>query len=143
MNIAINKDIEKYQESVVMGLTAKQLIFSIISVVIGAGIVLLAYRYVGLTVSVYIAIPVIAPIAMNGFYSYQGMSFTQMFVRKIKCLFANRTLLYISEESEKLIEMNKMEKEQQAKADKRKAIKEYKKDRKVRKNKNSKKRKKK
>ena len=32
MNISINKDIEKYQESVVMGLTARQLIFSIASV---------------------------------------------------------------------------------------------------------------
>ena len=30
MNISINKDIEKYQESVVMGLTARQLIFSIV-----------------------------------------------------------------------------------------------------------------
>ena len=32
MNISINKDIEKYQESVVMGLTARQLIFSIASI---------------------------------------------------------------------------------------------------------------
>ena len=122
MNIAINKDIEKYQESVVLGLTAKQLIFSAISVVLGAGLVLLTYRYVGLTVSVYIAIPVIAPIAMNGFYSYQGMSFTQMFVRKMKCLFANRTLLYESEDSQKLIELNRLEKEKQDNLDKRKAI---------------------
>ena len=143
MNIAINKDIEKYQESVVLGLTAKQLIFSAISVVLGAGIVLLTYRYVGLTASVYIAIPVIAPIAMNGFYSYQGMCFTQMFVRKMKCLFANRTLLYESEESQKLIELNRLEKEKQDKLDKRKAIKEYKRDRKMRKNKKYKKNKRK
>ena len=44
MNISINKDIEKYQESVVMGLTARQLIFSIASVVCGGAIVLLTYR---------------------------------------------------------------------------------------------------
>lgn len=48
MNISINKDIEKYQESVVMGLTARQLIFSIASVACGGAIVLLTYRYVGL-----------------------------------------------------------------------------------------------
>ena len=41
MNISINKDIEKYQESVVMGLTARQLIFSIASVACGGAIVLL------------------------------------------------------------------------------------------------------
>ena len=83
MNISINKDIEKYQESVVMGLTARQLIFSIASVACGGAIVLLTYRYVSLTGSAYIAIPVVAPLALNGFYSYQGMSFTQMFKRKL------------------------------------------------------------
>ena len=103
MNISINKDIEKYQESVVMGLTARQLIFSIASVVCGGAIVLLTYRYVGLTGSAYIAIPVVAPLALNGFYSYQGMSFTEMMKRKIRCLFKNPQLIYISEEGESLI----------------------------------------
>ena len=120
MNIAINKDVEKYQESVVLGLTARQLIYSIVSVVIGASIVLLSYRYVGLTVSVYIAIPVIAPIAMNGFYNYQGMSFTQMFVKKLKCVFANKELLYESQESEKTIRQYKLEEERKAMAEKKK-----------------------
>ena len=101
MNISINKDIEKYQESVAMGLTARQLIFSIASVACGGAIVLLTYRYVGLTGSAYIAIPVVAPLALNGFYSYQGMSFTQMFKRKMWFAFKNRPLTYISEESEK------------------------------------------
>ena len=96
MNISINKDIEKYQESVVMGLTARQLIFSIASVACGGAIVLLTYRYVGLTGSAYIAIPVVAPLALNGFYSYQGMSFTQMFKRKLWFAFKNRPLTYIS-----------------------------------------------
>ena len=113
MNISINKDIEKYQESVVMGLTARQLIFSIASVVCGGAIVLLTYRYVGLTGSAYIAIPVVAPLALNGFYSYQGMSFTQMFKRKLWFAFKNRPLTYISEESEKIIKRMRMEEERQ------------------------------
>lgn len=41
MVIEVNKDIDRYQESVAMGLTARQLIFSIASVVVGGGIVLL------------------------------------------------------------------------------------------------------
>ena len=49
MVIEINKDIDRYKESVVMGLTAKQLIFSVASVAAGGGIVLLLYRYIGLT----------------------------------------------------------------------------------------------
>lgn len=111
MNIAINKDIEKYQESVVMGLTAKQLIFSVCSVVIGGAIVLLTYKYVGLTGSAYIAIPAVAPIALNGFYSYQGMSFTQMFSKKLKLIFYNKPLTYISEEREPLIKKLRLEEE--------------------------------
>ena len=72
MVIEINKDIDRYKESVVMGLTAKQLIYSVASVVAGGGIVLLLYPYIGLTPSVYVAVPVVAPIALGGFYSYNG-----------------------------------------------------------------------
>ena len=128
MNISINKDIEKYQESVVMGLTARQLIFSIASVACGGAIVLLTYRYVGLTGSAYIAIPVVAPLALNGFYSYQGMSFTQMFKRKMWFAFKNRPLTYISEESEKTIKRMRMEEERlRQNKSKRKVKKSYKK----------------
>ena len=49
MVIEINKDIDRYQESVAMGLTARQLIFSIASVAVGGGLVLLLNKYIGLT----------------------------------------------------------------------------------------------
>jgi len=103
MVIEINKDIDRYKESVVMGLTAKQLIFSAASVVAGGGIVLLLYRYIGLTPSVYVAIPVVAPIALGGFYSFNGMSFYEVMGRKIRMLFANHPLTYISTEGEAAI----------------------------------------
>ena len=49
MVIEVNKDIDRYQESVAMGLTARQLIFSIASVIVGGGIVLLLYKYISFT----------------------------------------------------------------------------------------------
>ena len=100
MVIEINKDIDRYKESVVMGLTAKQLIFSVASVVAGGSIVLLLYRYIGLTPSVYVAIPVVAPIALGGFYSFNGMSFYEVMGRKMRMLFANHPLTYVSTEGE-------------------------------------------
>lgn len=103
MVIEINKDIDRYKESVVMGLTAKQLVFSVASVVAGGGIVLLLYRYIGLTPSVYVAIPVVAPIALGGFYSFNGMSFYEVMERKIRMLFANRPITYVSTEGEAVI----------------------------------------
>lgn len=88
MVIEINKDIDRYKESVVMGLTAKQLIYSVASVVAGGGIVLLLYPYIGLTPSVYVAVPVVAPIVLGGFYSYNGMRFYEVMGRKIRMMFA-------------------------------------------------------
>lgn len=103
MVIEINKDIETYRESVVMGLTAKQLIFSLASVLAGGGIVLLLYRHVGLTIAAYVAVPVVAPIALSGFYSYNGMSFGEYVRRKMYFAFQNRAYTYVSSESEKEI----------------------------------------
>lgn len=116
MIIEINKDIDKYQESIVLGLTARQLIFSVASVIVGGGIVLLLYKYIGLTGAAYVAVPCIAPIALEGFYSYNGMSFMQYWARKIHFMFGNGTLTYVSTESEseiqkyKLLEMNNKKK---------------------------------
>ena len=109
MVIEINKDIDKYQESVVMGLTAKQLLFSIASVVVGAGIVLLTYKYIGLTGSAYVAIPCVAPIVLGGFYSYNGMSFYEYMGKKLHFMFGNRPLLYDSTEGEPAIRQMNME----------------------------------
>ena len=100
MIIEINKDIETYQESVVMGLTAKQLIYSVASVVAGGGLILVLYPYVGLTVAAYIAVPVVAPIALGGFYSYNGINFYEYIKRKIHFAFANRAYTYVSTENE-------------------------------------------
>lgn len=100
MSVEINKDIDKFQESVVLGLTAKQLIASVLSVLVGAVIVFLTYRKVGLTVSAYIAIPVVAPIALSGFYSFNGMSFMQMMKKRIQFMFKVKPLVYKSTENE-------------------------------------------
>lgn len=100
MVIEINKDIDRYQESVAMGLTAKQLLFSAASVVVGGGMVLLLYRYIGLTGAAYVAIPCVAPIALGGFYSYNGMSFYEYMGKKLHFMFHNRALTYVSTEGE-------------------------------------------
>lgn len=109
MVIEINKDIDRYKESVAMGLTAKQLFFSVASVLAGGGIVLLLSRYIGLTSSVYVAIPAAAPIALGGFYSFNGMGFYEYMGRKMCMLFANRPLLYVSMEGEEVVREIRME----------------------------------
>ena len=122
MVIEINKDIDRYQESVAMGLTAKQLLFSAASVVVGGGLVLLLYRYIGLTGAAYVAIPCVAPIALGGFYSYNGMSFYEYMGRQFHYMFGNKALTYVSTEGEPAIkayefEMNSTGKKKKGKAD--------------------------
>ena len=109
MIVEINKDLEKYKESVVLGLTAKQLIFSIASVVVGGGLILLLYPYIGLTMAAYISIPVVAPIALGGFYSYQGMSFYEVMRRRIYFMFNTKPLTYVSTENVSIIEQEEAE----------------------------------
>lgn len=100
MVIEINKDIDRYKESVLMGLTARQFLYSAASVLTGGSIVLLLYRYVGLTGAAYVAVPCVAPIALGGFYSYNGMNFYEYMGRKLHFIFKNRALTYISTEGE-------------------------------------------
>lgn len=109
MVIEVNTDIQNYKETVFLGLTAKQLLFSAASLAAGGGIVLLAYPYTGLTAGAYIAVSVAAPIALSGFYSYNGMGFIEMVKLKLHFVFSNKTLLYISTESE--VEIIKTQKE--------------------------------
>ena len=109
MVIEINKDIDRYQESVAMGLTAKQLLFSAASVVVGGGMVLLLYKYIGLTGAAYVAIPCVAPIALGGFYSYNGMNFYEYMGKKIHFMFGNKALTYVSTEGEPAIKAYEFE----------------------------------
>ena len=94
MIIEINKDIEKYQESVAMGLTAKQLIYSVLALGSGCLIVFLLYEKIGLTFSCYVAVPIVAPIALCGFYSYNGMGFTEVFTRYMRSIFRKKALVF-------------------------------------------------
>lgn len=87
-----------------MGLTARQLIFSVLSVLVGGGVVLLLYPLIGLTASVYVAIPAVAPVALGGFYSFNGMNFYEYMGRKLKMLFAKDPLTYLSSEGEGVLE---------------------------------------
>lgn len=115
MVIEINKDIDRYQESVALGLTAKQLVFSIASVLVGGTIVFLIYPYIGLTGAAYVAIPCVAPIALGGFYSFNGMDFYEYMGKKLKFMFGNKALTYVSTQGEPAIKALNMEQTVKAK----------------------------
>ena len=77
-----------------MGLTAKQLVYSVLALGSGCLIVFLLYEKIGLTFSCYVAVPIVAPIALCGFYSYNGMGFVEVFTRYMKSIFRNKALVF-------------------------------------------------
>ena len=114
MEIDMNRDLERFKESVFLGLNLRQILYSFLSLAAGAAVVLLIYPYVGLTVSAYIAVPVVAPIALTGFYSYHGMTFVEKMKLKLHFMGKPRPLTYVSTEDP--TEIDRILDEQEAKA---------------------------
>lgn len=132
MKIEINSDIDKYKETIALGLNAKQMVFSILALGVGTGIVLGLYNIVGMTAAVYIAIPFVAPIGLAGFYNFRGMSFFEVTKNRLNYSFHNRPLLYHSVnegkqvilEHEKKLQLLEKQRLKEAKKSKRKKTKE-------------------
>ena len=120
MEIDMNRDLERFKESVFMGLSLRQLLYSILALAAGAVVVLLVYPYVGLTISAYVAVPVVAPIALTGFYSYHGMTFLEKMKLKLHFMRRQPPLTYISTEDPSEIDRLLDEAETAAKLDEKK-----------------------
>ena len=113
-----------------MGLSAKQLVYSILALGSGCLIVFLLYEKIGLTFSCYVAVPVVAPIALCGFYSYNGMGFREVFTRYMRSIFRNKTLVFKSSGYREMVSEIRAREEAERKAAARKVKEERKRKRK-------------
>ncbi|GFI15845.1 hypothetical protein IMSAGC009_01005 [Lachnospiraceae bacterium] len=104
-----------------MGLSAKQLVYSILALLSGCVIVFLLYEKIGLTFSCYVAVPIVAPIALCGFYSYNGMGFREVFTRYIRSIFRNKALVFQSSGYREMVSEIKAKEEAEKRAAVRKA----------------------
>lgn len=84
MQIPVNKDLDSFKDDFFKGLTLKQTAVSIVSVAAGTGTFLLANYALGLSqsVSFYMALPVVLPIAASGFLRIHGMTPLEYFKRR-------------------------------------------------------------
>ena len=104
-----------------MGLSAKQLAYSILALGSGCIIVFLLYEKIGLTFSCYVAVPIVAPIALCGFYSYNGMGFREVFTRYMRSIFRNKALVFQSGGYREMVSETKAKEEAVKRAAVRKA----------------------
>ena len=76
MQIPVNKDLDSYKDDFFKGLTLKQTALSIVSVAAGSGTFLFGTYILHLeqSVSFYLALPVVLPIAASGFLKIHGMT---------------------------------------------------------------------
>ena len=109
-----------------MGLSAKQLAYSILALGSGCIIVFLLYEKIGLTFSCYVAVPIVAPIALCGFYSYNGMGFREVFTRYMRSIFRNKALVFQSGGYREMVSEIKAKEEAEKRAAARKAKEERK-----------------
>ena len=76
MQIPVNKDLDSYRDDFFKGLTLKQTALSIVSIASGTGAFLFGTYVLRLeqSVSFYLALPVVLPIAASGFLRIYGMT---------------------------------------------------------------------
>ena len=88
MLVPVNKDLDSYQDDFFKGLTLKQTALSLISVAAGTGTFLAGTYLLHLeeSVSFYLALPVVLPIAASGFLKIQGMTPVQYLKKRRSAL---------------------------------------------------------
>lgn len=106
MKVRIHKNLDKYKGNVILGLSAREVIHSIIAIVISVVGIWFLRPLVGINLAVWITILFVFPIGMNGFYNNNGMTFFQSLICKIKFIFQPK-LHYESTENENIIDQYK------------------------------------
>lgn len=100
MIIQINKNLDKYKETVAAGLNLRQIIHIIMAAGVSVAIVLSLFRFIGVTGAALCCFPPVGVIALNGF--------SPDTMRQVRCRFRMmfvKPLKYSSDsESEKVIE---------------------------------------
>jgi len=77
MEVKINREIRNYTESMFFGLSMRQFIFSLLSVVVAVGLYFLIRPYAGTETVSWVCILGAAPFAALGFITYHGMTAEQ------------------------------------------------------------------
>ena len=77
MEIRINKEIKDYHESLFFGLSTRQFICSVAAVGAAVGIYFGLKNYIDKETVSWLCIVVAAPIAIAGFFKYNGMNFEE------------------------------------------------------------------
>ena len=84
MEIKINKEIRDYQESIIMGLSARQFLFSAAAVAAAVGVYFTLKKPLGAETVSWVSVLAAFPFAALGFVKYHGMTAEQFIAAYVK-----------------------------------------------------------
>lgn len=93
MEVKINKEIRNYTESIFLGLSFRQCLFSILACVIAIGIYFLFIDKIGLEVTSWLCMGGAIPFAALGFINYQGMKAETILKNAMRSFLLSQTQL--------------------------------------------------
>lgn len=77
MEIKINKEVRQHQETLFFGLSARQFFCSALAIGTAAGVYFLTRNVLGQETASWLCIVAAAPVAVAGFFRYNGLTFEQ------------------------------------------------------------------
>ena len=77
IEVKIPKEVRAYKETIFFGLSCRQFICSLFAVGIAAGVFMLFDRFMSRETASWLCIVLASPVAIAGFFSYNGMCFEQ------------------------------------------------------------------
>lgn len=129
INVKISKDIRTYKTKVLFGLTGRQLLSSIIAILIGVVLNMFIVKYIGEELASWLTIIIVMPIFAIGWINIQGMTAEKFFKQFIQNELINKKLRifqndniyeYIeNEEKRESIKSKKLEVKEQLKLNKK------------------------
>lgn len=120
MSIGMSKDLDSYKEDIIPGMDARESLYALLAVLLGAGFIGIFTLVLGfpLKYAVYAGTPFVAPVVFLGFGKSHGMYYDEIFLLMVKMRRSPKTLLYQSTERESqvlsLIKQIENEKKQEA-----------------------------
>ena len=94
MEIKVNREIRQYTESLFLGLSLRQLIFSALAIIVAVAVYFLLGGIVGVETRSWFCVLCAAPFAALGFVSYNGMTAEKLFMAIMKYVITPKALKY-------------------------------------------------
>ena len=84
LEIKVNKEILDYNESIILGLSFRQLLCSLAAISMAVAVYMLLNEMLGRELVSWVCLIAAAPFAVAGFYKYQGMTIEKFLAAVIK-----------------------------------------------------------